>query len=63
MNNTKLITAKEAMHILSCSRSRVSQLCKAGVLVVKENGITLESVNRYKTERKPAGRPLGSYKK
>lgn len=55
------MTLKQASSILKISYQRVSQLRKVGRLVPSEDGVTDESVEFFKNNRKN-GRPLGSYK-
>lgn len=55
------MTLKQASSILKISYQRVSQLRKVGRLVPSEDGVTDESVELFKNNRKN-GRPLGSYK-
>lgn len=55
------MTLLEAQAELGYSRSWISELIKRGVLVIKDDNITKDSVMRYKKNPKKAGRPLGSF--
>jgi len=56
------ISVKGATKILNVSGSRVYQLIKEKRIELIDGKPTLKSVKKYKRERKPRGRPVGSYK-
>lgn len=57
------LTRTEAARELGISTVRVKVLSDRGTLTATEKGVTKESVENYKKNRKPAGRPSGTFKK
>ena len=59
----KTISVTETAKELKLSRNRVYQLIHAGVIDIHNGKPTVDSVNKYKEYRRPAGRPEGTFKK